>query len=91
MEHFKFGLLLMAVGMITVFSILMLVIALGKLLISMVNKYVPEFQTFANRTGHISVPVSEGKTIPEATTAAIVSTVSLLTYGRGKVVRIEKK
>ena len=41
MENLETALLLMVVGMATVFAILLLVIYLGKLLISLVNKYAP--------------------------------------------------
>ena len=42
MENLETALLLMVVGMATVFAILLIVIYLGKLLISLVNKYAPE-------------------------------------------------
>ena len=40
MENLETALLLMVVGMATVFAILLIVIYLGKLLISLVNKYL---------------------------------------------------
>ena len=42
MENIETGLLLMVVGMTTVFAILLIVINLGKGLIVLVNKYTPE-------------------------------------------------
>ena len=42
MENIETGLLLMVVGMTTVFAILLIVINLGKGLIVLVNKYAPE-------------------------------------------------
>ena len=42
MENIETGLLLMVVGMTTVFAILLIVIYLGKGLIVLVNKYAPE-------------------------------------------------
>lgn len=42
MENIETGLLLMVVGMTTVFAILLIVIYLGKGLIALVNKYAPE-------------------------------------------------
>ena len=42
MENIETGLLLMIVGMTTVFAILLIVINLGKGLIVLVNKYAPE-------------------------------------------------
>ena len=94
MENIETGLLLMAVGMMTVFAILLIVINLGKGLILLVNKYAPE-EVVAKKAAPsrarvaapvvASVPVMGG---PE--TAAIVSAVSVLTAGQGKVVKIEK-
>ncbi|MDR2968344.1 MAG: OadG family protein [Tannerellaceae bacterium] len=42
MENIQTGLLLMLVGMTTVFIILLIVIYLGKVLIALVNRYAPE-------------------------------------------------
>ncbi len=42
MENLNIALLLMVVGMATVFAILLIVIYLGKGLIALVNKYAPE-------------------------------------------------
>ena len=42
MENLNTALLLMVVGMATVFAILLIVIYLGKGLIALVNKYAPE-------------------------------------------------
>lgn len=41
MENIETAILLMVVGMATVFVILLIVIYLGKLLITLVNKYAP--------------------------------------------------
>lgn len=88
MENIETGLLLMIVGMTTVFAILMIVIYLGKGLIVLVNKYAqiivkkqttPQRQTAAPAAG-----------ITNQATAAIVSAVSVMTGGKGKVVKIEK-
>ena len=42
MENIETAILLMVVGMATVFVILLIVIYLGKLLITLANKYAPE-------------------------------------------------
>ena len=42
MENIETAILLMVVGMATVFVILLIVIYLGKFLITLVNKYAPE-------------------------------------------------
>ncbi len=87
MNNFELGLLLMVVGMVTVFAILLLVIGLGKSLIVLVNKYAPEEVVIkaARRAA-----VKEDDALPQSTTAAIVSAVSILTGGYGKVTKIEK-
>ena len=89
MENIETGLLLMIVGMTTVFAILMIVIYLGKVL---VNKYAPEEiivkkQVAPQRQTATSTPAAG---ITNQTTAAIVSAVSVMTGGKGKVVKIEK-
>lgn len=49
MENIETGLLLMVVGMTTVFAILLIVINLGKGLIALVNKYAPEEVVVKNK------------------------------------------
>ncbi|MDR1115572.1 MAG: oxaloacetate decarboxylase [Tannerella sp.] len=85
MENFGLGLLLMVVGMIAVYYILLLVIGLGKGLIVLVNKYSPEQVVVAKPVRNTTnVPVVN-KTLPDQTAVAIVSAVSVLTGGHGKV------
>ena len=50
MENLETAFLLMVVGMATVFVILLIVIYLGKLLISLVNKYAPEEVVYVKQT-----------------------------------------
>ena len=90
MENIETGLLLMVVGMTTVFAILLIVINLGKGLIVLVNKYAPE-EIIAKK------PVAAAVRVQTATptqtgqeTAAIVSAISAVTRGQGKVIKIEK-
>lgn len=88
MENIETGLLLMAVGMTTVFAILLIVIYLGKGLIALVNKYAPEEVT--NKIMTSGSQATKSNTLSGQETAAIVSTVSLATRGLGKVIKIEK-
>jgi oxaloacetate decarboxylase gamma subunit len=75
---------LLAVGMITVFLILMIVIYLGKGLILLVNKFAPEEVV-------VSKVVSQTKTDVDATTKAVIdAAVSQVTNGKGVVTKIEK-
>ena len=84
MENLETALLLMVVGMATVFAILLLVIYLGKLLISLVNKYAPEEQHLVKHGAIVSAP------IPGNIVAAITAAVNVVTQGKGKVTKIEK-
>ncbi|MDH6535311.1 oxaloacetate decarboxylase [Parabacteroides sp. 52] len=88
MENIQTGLLLMTVGMTTVFIILLIVIYLGKGLIALVNKYVPE-EVIVKKQNPTRVAVATGS-ISSQDTAAIVSAVSAATGGQGKVTKIEK-
>lgn len=82
MENIEVALMLMVVGMATVFVILLIVIYLGKGLIALVNKFAPE--------------EAPKKKVPVAPTAdagamdAIKAAVEILTAGKGQVVKIEK-
>ena len=87
MENIQFGLLLMVVGMTTVFLILFIVIHLGKALIAFVNKYVPEEVATSKKTSPASARVAA---VSPQDSAAIASAINILTGGKGKVVKIEK-
>lgn len=85
MENIETALLLMVVGMATVFVILLIVINLGKLLIALVNKYAPEE----------AVPVRQETPkgpapVPANIMAAITAAVNVVTHGKGKVTKVEK-
>jgi oxaloacetate decarboxylase gamma subunit len=82
MDNLGFGLMLMVVGMVTVFIILLIVINLGKLLIAAVNKFAPD---------ETQPKVSAQRAIGDSDSiAAIKAAVQVLTAGKGKVVKIEK-
>lgn len=83
MNEFNTALLLMAVGMVTVFIILLIVMGLGKALIAFVNKYVPEEEAPAKKS---QAPAP----IPANVLAAINAAVSVVTHGKGKVAKVEK-
>ena len=79
--------MLMAVGMITVFIILLIVINLSKLLIVVVNKVAPEevaTKKIANS------PKTTSAIIDQNTMAAIKGAVNIVTGGKGKVMTVEK-
>ena len=85
MENLETAFLLMVVGMATVFVILLIVIYLGKLLISLVNKYAPEEVVSVKQTSS-QAPVP----IPGTILAAITAAVNVVTQGKGKVTKVEK-
>jgi oxaloacetate decarboxylase gamma subunit len=97
MSHFELGLLLMVVGMTTVFFVLLLVISLGKGLTWLVNRYAPQ-ETATHPSTRPGRNTSAGTTnhkppLPQEddrTTAAIVAAVSAFTAGNGKVTEIKK-
>ena len=85
MENLETAFLLMVVGMATVFVILLIVIYLGKILISLVNKYAPEEVVSVKQTSS-QAPVP----IPGNILAAITAAVNVVTQGKGKVTKVEK-
>ena len=89
MENIELGLLLMVVGMATVFAILLIIIYLSDGLIALVNKYAPE-EVITKKSAPARAKVAPAGGLSGQETAAIVSAVSTLTHGQGKVIKIEK-
>ncbi|MDD4640721.1 MAG: oxaloacetate decarboxylase [Bacteroidales bacterium] len=81
MENFQLGLLLLFVGLTTVFLILLIVIYLGKGLIAFVNKFIPEEQKSTRSENGVSEKVKR----------IIAAAVSEATKGKGIVTIIEKR
>ena len=79
MENIGVGLMLMVVGMATVFVILLIVIYLSKYLITIVNKVAPE-----------EAPRKVPTVAPTTDAGAIKAAVEILTAGKGQVIKIEK-
>lgn len=82
MENIGIGLLLMVVGMATVFLILLIVIYLSQQLIKLVNKIAPEEVVQKKKP---ATPTQDNGAMD-----AIKSAVDILTAGKGKVIKIEK-
>ena len=82
MENLNIALLLMVVGMATVFAILLIVIYLGKVMIALVNKYAPEEAVTAKKEGPAPIPAN--------IMAAISAAVAVVTHDKGKVTKVEK-
>ena len=89
-ENIQTALTLMAVGMITVFSILGLVVLTGKVLVNVINqRYQAEKRpVFVHRT-KMTNRRKEGR-VSEAQIAAIVAAIDAITAGQGKIEKIEK-
>ena len=82
-DDLNMALSLLGVGMITVFLVLAFVVIVGKLLIKMVNRYVPvTVQAVPQR--------SNSNSISPAKIAAIKSAIEEITGGKGEVLKIEK-
>lgn len=86
MENIGIALQLMAVGMITVFVILMVVIQLSKGLIWIVNKLVPEESVIEKNKSTKSAT----QTIDTQTMSIIQATVTKLTNGKGQIKNITR-
>lgn len=84
MENLNTALMLMVVGMATVFAILLVVIYLGKALIALVNKYAPEEVIPAKAAANGPAP------IPANIMAVISAAVAVVTHDKGKVAKVEK-
>lgn len=83
MGNFSFGLMLMCIGMVTVFAILLIIINLSKLLIRFVNKFAPEEVA--------KVPAASAPQSVDALTMDIIrAAVSQVTGGKGYVASVEK-
>ena len=74
--------LILIVGMITVFSILLLIVVAGKGLIQISNYFFEKGENSSN--------VKETDLIPKKEIAAITAAVSHITGGLGKIERISK-
>ena len=84
MENLSTAFMLMAVGMITVFVILLFIILLGKVLILLVNKYAPAEEITPPKHAKDPAP------IPGNILAAITAAVNVVTQSKGKITKVEK-
>ena len=84
-EDFNMALVLLAVGMLTVFFILTLIVLLGNGLILVVNKYFPE-----PIRSKIAQSIPSQQEFDSKKLAAIVTAIDIVTEGKGKVESIKK-
>lgn len=78
------SLMLMGVGLVTVFVVLLLVINLGNLLIAFINKFIPE------EAPKPAAGASSASAVDPDVAMAIGLAVGKLTGGKSKVQRIER-
>jgi len=88
---FNTAILVMFVGMTTVFVILSLVVLSGRLLIRLVNRYAPELSVRQKTVSPLIIPTAKEENISPSVLAAIVAAVENVTGGRGQIKEIEKK
>lgn len=84
-ESFDQAWVLLGVGMVTVFTVLLLVVLIGNGIVLFVNRFFPE-----SESGKPGNAVSTSAIHPSKV-AAIVAGVKNVTAGRGNVVEIRKK
>ena len=82
MNQMNEAITLMAVGMITVFFILFLIVFIGNLIIKLSNKYLPE--------EIIPVKLKKATEASSNTFAAITAAIEIATKGKGKITNIKK-
>lgn len=80
MSNLGFGFLLMAVGMVTVFLILLIVIYGSQLLVRLVNKIAPEEEK----------PVKDiaSEAVPASVKSVLDAAVAQLTGGKGHITKV---
>ncbi len=84
MENLGLGLTLMLIGMVTVFTILIIVITLSNALIRIVNKVCP-----AEEAPKKKAPAQAAK-VDSAVMDIINATVAQITAGKGRVTNVER-
>ncbi len=73
---------LLGVGMVTVIVILMVVVLIGNIIIAVVNRYFPESD---NEKAAIV------RSFGNSRMAAITAAVNMITQGKGRITKVEKK
>ena len=86
MEHMTLGLQLLIVGMLTVFSFLLIVIFGGKLLIKFVNMVAPEEVASAKK----KVATTATGVVDPSTMAILQEVVKQITGGKGRLESAKK-
>lgn len=96
MDNIGIGLQLMAVGMVTVFSILLIVIYGSRLLIEIVNRFAPEEVVDHRKKAAATVQKSPTPAMPgteaidTATMHILQQAVAQITKGRGRITQAQR-
>ncbi len=83
------ALLLLVVGMVTVFVILLLVVLSGKILIRIINRYFPLPEWESRPATKPIRPFAPDTEMDHKRIAAIIAAVELVTGGKGKITGIK--
>lgn len=83
-DEIEFGFTIMLIGMITVFTILGLVVLGGKIMILVINRYAADVKQPA-----ISKVAQQD--ISNVKIAVLSAVVNVVTKGKGKITKIEKR
>ena len=82
-ENIELALILLLVGMVTVFLVLILVYSLGNGIIRFVNRFFPEAEQAA--------VTNQSTGVDQRHIAVIAAAVATVTGGSGKVLKVEKE
>ncbi len=82
--NFSTSLMLMGIGLATVFAVLLLIIWLGNLMVKLINKYAPEEEAPKAKTS--AAPAAVDSNVAQAINLAIMQ----ITGGKSKAEKIEK-
>lgn len=86
MENLNSALLLLAIGMGTVFIILVFIILFSQLLIKVINRYFPE-----EVSKQATKSIEKIDSVPPKVIAAISTAINICSNGKMKVSKIEKR
>lgn len=81
-EYIQEAWTLLGVGMVTVFTILTVVVLIGNVLIWVVNRFFPESD---------NAKATTLRSFGNSRMAAIAAAVNMVTQGKGRITKVEKK
>ncbi|GAO31890.1 OadG family protein [Geofilum rubicundum] len=81
-EYMQEAWTLLGVGMVTVFIILLVVVLIGNAIIAFVNRYFPESEIEKAATV---------RSFGNSRMAAITAAVNMVTRGKGRITKVERK